>query len=441
MSPGFLFATGIENSIPTIDGGRVRMDELEKCSHYQYWETDCALVGELGIDFLRYGPPLHCTLLGPGRYDWECSDLAFARLQKLGIVPIVGFTWYSLTDQVDWDSALRENTGTVNALGLYDLDRRIRPVGSAYQKLIADWREVLPTQSVCLQAPIRMPQSTPDYACPAPAVPPGPQPKRRHRGARQHPVGKANKEHSMRFTGKVVVVTGGASGIGLATAKRFAAEQASVVIADRNEVQAQTAAQWLHAAGAAGALGIGCDVSAEDQVEAAVEATVKQFGRLDVVVNNAGLMTFHPLASLTSDDWQKVLDVDLLGAFYFIKHGFAAMRPGSAVVNVASIHAIQTSPLDAPYAAAKAALLSLTRSAAIEGKSRGIRVNAILPGAIDTPMLWDNPNVKSGAEQVDTGFIGKPHDVAAAIAFLASDDAAFVQGTTLVVDGGRLARL
>jgi NAD(P)-dependent dehydrogenase (short-subunit alcohol dehydrogenase family) len=117
------------------------------------------------------------------------------------------------------------------------------------------------------------------------------------------------------------------------------------------------------------------------------------------------------------------------------------MKTGSAVVNVASIHAIDTSPLDAPYAAAKAALLSLTRSAAIEGSGHGIRVNAILPGAIDTPMLWDNPNIKSGAEQVDPSFVGKPEHVAAAIAFLASDDAAFVQGTTLVVDGGRLARL
>jgi NAD(P)-dependent dehydrogenase (short-subunit alcohol dehydrogenase family) len=133
--------------------------------------------------------------------------------------------------------------------------------------------------------------------------------------------------------------------------------------------------------------------------------------------------------------------VDLLGAFYFIKHGFAVMKPGSAVVNVASIHAIQTSPLDAPYAAAKAALLSLTRSAAIEGASKQIRVNAVLPGAIDTPMLWDNPNVKSGAEHIDPKDVGKPEDVAAAIAFLASDDAVFIQGTTLIVDGGRLARL
>jgi beta-glucosidase/6-phospho-beta-glucosidase/beta-galactosidase len=406
MSQGFLFATGIETSIPTIDGGRLRVDELEKCGHYQHWETDFTLVKELGITFLRYGPPLHRTFPGAGRYDWDFCDLAFARLRALHIVPIVdlchfgvpdwignfqnpdfpvlfaqyasafaqrypwvqlytpvnemyvcalfsglygwwneqkttdrafvtalkhlvkanllamrailkerpdaifiqsesseyfhaenpkaigpaelmnarrflsldlnygrrvdsemyeylldngmtreeyhffldnhlkhhcimgndyyitnehrvadsgltcasgeifgysvitnmyynryrlpvmhtetnfcqgsqgneavkwlwkewanvlrvrndgvpivGFTWYSLTDQVDWDSALRENNGRVNALGLYDLDRKIRPVGSAYQKLIADWRGVLPTQSVCLQVPIVMPRS------------------------------------------------------------------------------------------------------------------------------------------------------------------------------------------------------------------------------------------------------------------------------------------
>ena len=176
------------------------MDELGKCGHYRHWETDFRLVRELGISFLRYGPPLHRTFFGPGQYDWELDDLVFARMHKLGIVPIV---------------------------------------------------------DVC------------------------------HFGV---------------------------------------------------------------------------------------------------------------------PDWQ-------------------------------------ASPLDAPYAAAKAALLSLTRSAAIEGTNKRIRVNAVLPGAIDTPMLWNNPNVQSGAEKIDPKDVGQPAHVAAAIAFLASDDAAFIQGTTLIVDGGRLARL
>ena len=244
-----------------------------------------------------------------------------------------------------------------------------------------------------------------------------------------------------RFENKTVIVTGAASGIGLAAADRFAQEGARVVIADLHGDQAQKAAEGLRAAGAADALGVACDVSRADQVQACVAQTLASFGGLDVIVNNAGLMTFRPLAELTLDDWTRVLAVDLLGAFLFIQQGFLHMKPGGAVVNVSSIHARETEPLVAPYAAAKAALLSLTRSAAIEGKPRGLRVNAVLPGAVDTPMLWDNPNVKSGVEKINPADVGKAGDLAAAIAFLASDDAAFVQGAGLVVDGGRLDHL
>ena len=244
-----------------------------------------------------------------------------------------------------------------------------------------------------------------------------------------------------RFENKTVIVTGAASGIGLAAADRFAQEGARVVIADLHGDQAQKAAEGLRAAGAADALGVACDVSRADQVQACVAQTLARFGTLDVIVNNAGLMTFRPLAELTLDDWTRVLAVDLLGAFLFIQQGFLHMKPGGAVVNVSSIHAQETEPLVAPYAAAKAALLSLTRSAAIEGKPRGLRVNAVLPGAVDTPMLWDNPNVKSGVEKINPADVGKAGDLAAAIAFLASDDAAFVQGAGLVVDGGRLDHL
>jgi NAD(P)-dependent dehydrogenase (short-subunit alcohol dehydrogenase family) len=125
---------------------------------------------------------------------------------------------------------------------------------------------------------------------------------------------------------------------------------------------------------------------------------------------------------------------------HFTKQAFLHMK-GGAIVNIASIHALVTSPLVAPYAAAKAATLSLTRSASIEGRDKGIRANVVLPGAIDTGMLWANPNVKSGAEKIDPKDVGKPEDVAAAVAFLASDDAAFITGTALRVDGGRLDRL
>jgi meso-butanediol dehydrogenase / (S,S)-butanediol dehydrogenase / diacetyl reductase len=245
----------------------------------------------------------------------------------------------------------------------------------------------------------------------------------------------------MRFRNKVAIITGAASGIGLATAKRLGSEGARVVIADLKGDAAEKSAGEVRQAGAPDALGMACDVSSEAQVAATVKAAMDRFARLDAVVNNAGLMTFKSLEDLTPEDWQKVLNVDLFGAVHFTKQAFMTMKPGSAIVNVASIHAVMTEPLVAPYAAAKAAVVSLTRSASIEGKAKGIRVNVVLPGAIDTPMLWDNPNVKSGAEKIDPSVVGKPEDIAAAIAFLASDDAAFVTGTALRVDGGRLDRL
>jgi NAD(P)-dependent dehydrogenase (short-subunit alcohol dehydrogenase family) len=244
-----------------------------------------------------------------------------------------------------------------------------------------------------------------------------------------------------RFSGRVAIVTGGASGIGLAAAKRFGAEGANVVIADLKPDKAANAAKEVQGAGAPDAWGSVCDVSKEAQVEATVRGAVERWGRIDVIVNNAGLMVFKPLEQHTEDDWLRILHVDLLGAFFFTKQAFLHMKNGGAIVNISSIHAEETTPLVASYAAAKAALVSLTRSSSIEGKAKGIRVNAILPGAIDTPMLWENPNVKSGLETINRADVGKAEDVAAAIAFLASDEAAFVQGAALRVDGGRLDRL
>jgi meso-butanediol dehydrogenase/(S,S)-butanediol dehydrogenase/diacetyl reductase len=240
---------------------------------------------------------------------------------------------------------------------------------------------------------------------------------------------------------RVVIVTGGASGIGLAAARRFAVAGDRVVIADLHEDRARDAAASLKERGALDALGIACDVSDEARVESVVGEVMQRFGRLDVVVNNAGLMVFKAIPDLTGDDWMRILKVDLLGAFYFTKQAFLHMKGGGAIVNISSVHAIETEPLIAPYAAAKAALLSLTRSSALEAIPKQIRVNAILPGAVDTPMLWDNPNVKAGVEKIDRSEVGTPGQIAETIFFLASAGAGFIQGASLRVDGGRLSRL
>ena len=245
----------------------------------------------------------------------------------------------------------------------------------------------------------------------------------------------------MRLQNRVAIVTGGSSGIGLSAARRLGAEGAKVVIASQNKERIEAAAELVRREDGVDVLGLECDVSAEAQVIAVVDQTFERFGKLDIVVNNAGMMLFKPLEEFTDAEWQRVLGVDFMGAVHFTRQAFLRMNSGGSIVNVASVHAMMTSPLVAPYAAAKAAPLSLTRSAGIEGRDKGIRTNVVLPGAIDTGMLWDNPNIKSGAEKIAPKDVGKPEDVAAAIAFLASDDAAFITGTALRVDGGRLDRL
>jgi NAD(P)-dependent dehydrogenase (short-subunit alcohol dehydrogenase family) len=237
-----------------------------------------------------------------------------------------------------------------------------------------------------------------------------------------------------------VIVTGGLGDIGLAVARAFAAEGAKILLVDVREDQAGVAESLLKD-GASEAVSFAADVSYEDSVAAAVELAVKRFGGLDVIVNTAGCMIYKPFSELKASDWSRLLRVNFIGAALYTGHALRTMKSGGAVVNIASVHARRTSPLVAPYAAAKAALVSMTRSAAIEGKPLGIRVNAILPGAIDTQMLRESPNIKSGAEVLDPQDVGQPEDVAALAYFLASDAARFITGEDVVADGGRMGRL
>lgn len=245
----------------------------------------------------------------------------------------------------------------------------------------------------------------------------------------------------MDFSGKVALVTGGASGIGLATAHALAVRGARVAILDTTHARLDAALERLRAAGAADPIAIGCDVGVEAAVARAVPELVEKAGRLDVLVNNAAIMPHVPLVELTWTQWECVLAVNLLGPFELVRAALRHMAAGGTIVNVASVHAFRAQANAGPYAASKAALIALTRTASIEAAGRGIRVNAVVPGAVDTAMLHSNPAVRSGAERLDPNAIGAPEDIAAAIVWLASDAARFVNGTTLVADGGKLAKL
>ncbi len=243
----------------------------------------------------------------------------------------------------------------------------------------------------------------------------------------------------MRFTGKTCIVTGGGSGIGRATALQMAREGGSLVVVDLRLQAAQATVDAIHAAGGT-AIAAECDVGNATQVQAAVDAAVKAFTAIHVIVNDAAMMTFTPILDIAEADFFKVIATNLGSVFLFSKYGAAHMPPGSAIVNLSSVHAHATTENVVPYASSKGAIEAFTRGFSLEMMQRKIRVNAVAPGAVDTPMLWDNPNVKSGAEKI-TGAVGTPEDLAAAICFLASDDGAFVNGTTLLADGGRLAGL
>jgi NAD(P)-dependent dehydrogenase (short-subunit alcohol dehydrogenase family) len=241
----------------------------------------------------------------------------------------------------------------------------------------------------------------------------------------------------MRFTDKVCLVTGGASGIGRATCKRFADEGAIVVVIDINEESGNETVNMITGAGGRATF-IKTDVSVSADVQAVVKTVVNQFGRIDVLVNNAAIMTFKRVVDLEEEEWDKVIAFNLRAAFLFCKYCLPHMENG-VIVNVSSVHAHEAGPNTAPYATSKGGLEAFTRALSREYNSAKVRVNCIAPGGVNTPMLWSNPTLKD-MNPKDVLY-SEPEQIAAIICFLASPEASPINGTTIIADLGLLAAL
>ncbi|CAM3151531.1 short-chain dehydrogenase [Chryseobacterium flavum] len=246
-----------------------------------------------------------------------------------------------------------------------------------------------------------------------------------------------------RFENKVAFITGGNSGIGKAVAVLMAREGAKIVIADIKENK-ETLEEVLKEG--TDARFIACDVSRAEEVEKAVNETIKEFGSLDVAVNNAGIVDASPIHEKSIDEWQKVININLNGVFYGMKYQITQMRKqksGGAVVNIGSIMSQVAEFGIASYASSKHGLVGLTKVAALENGTNNIRVNSIGPGYIETPLLMDNAaqseEYRSYMESKHAmKRLGKPEEIAKAVLFLASEDASFCTGAYLPVDGGYL---
>jgi NAD(P)-dependent dehydrogenase (short-subunit alcohol dehydrogenase family) len=244
-----------------------------------------------------------------------------------------------------------------------------------------------------------------------------------------------------RLAGKVALITGAAGGLGQEMARTFAAQGAHVAVADISGGEDKIASEL----GQSG-LAIRCDVSIEADVKAMVDATLDRFGRLDILCNNAGIDgVLVATAEMSSDNFDHVIAVNLRSVFLGHRYGIPAMMAsgGGSIINTASIAALSGVPGAAAYSAAKTAILGLTRVAAVEYATAGVRVNAICPGLIETAMVagvgMDHPTMRAAIAATPAGRLGRPQEIAAAALFLASDEASLVTGIAMPVDGGYLA--
>ena len=248
---------------------------------------------------------------------------------------------------------------------------------------------------------------------------------------------------NLLFENKVALITGAASGMGLAAAHAFAAEGAAVALADVNESAAREAAEQLISAGSK-AIAVRCDVADERQVKAMVDETVSAFGRLDAAFNNAGIQSpVAEVADASGEEFERVNAVNLRGVWNCMKYELLQMREqrSGAIVNNSSLGGIVGLPGRAAYHAGKHGVLGLTKSAALEYAARGIRINAVCPGIIDTPMvsgmlLTQAEAMKELMREVPMRRLGRAEEVASAVLWLCSPGASFVIGHALVVDGG-----
>ncbi len=245
-----------------------------------------------------------------------------------------------------------------------------------------------------------------------------------------------------RLKDKVALVTGGASGIGRATVLRFAGEGAKVMVADRNRLASDETLSMARGI-SPDVEAVPVDVSKWDQVQEMVDATVRRFGRLDVLVNAAGVLVLSPpLAEVDERDWDLVMTTNLKGLFLCCKAAIPAMikSGGGSIVNISSMAGVQAYTRSLPYSVSKAGVIHLTLTAASQYTSKGIRINCIAPGTVDTPQARGSSQSSQALQDIAAnhpmGRIGRPEDIADTILYLASDESSYISGSTIIADGG-----